>query len=66
MFKCGYKSSLVITKIPPGTLKKYEHPPVNTKKQPTFYFLHSTFYFLLTTFYFLLSTFFPLGCEAKP
>ena len=55
LFKCGYKNSLVITKIPPGTVQNHENPPVNTKNQPTFYFLPSTFYFLLSTFYFLLS-----------
>ena len=55
VFKCGYKNSLVITKIPPGTVQNHENPPVNTKNQPTFYFLLSTLYFLLSTFYFLLS-----------
>ena len=43
LFKCGYKNSLVITKIPPGTVQNHENPPVNTKN---FYFLLSTFYFL--------------------
>ena len=64
LFKCGYKNSLVITKIPPGTVQNHENPPINTKNQPTFYFLLSTFYILPFTFYFLLSTFysFEQGC----
>ena len=32
LFKCGYKNSLVIAKIPLGTIQNYENPPVNTKK----------------------------------
>ena len=80
LFECGYKNSLVITKIPSGTVQNHENPPVNTKNQPTFYFLLSTFYllsstfylllstfyFLLSTFYFLLSTFYFSGSEDKP
>ena len=73
LFKCGYKNSLVITKIPPGTVQNHENPPVNTINPPTLYFLLSafyllpfTFYFLLSTFYFLLSTFYFLLTKSLP